>query len=184
MIVLALLLALALYVLLARVVVRMIGLLSRICAFTTAATKALQTVCVAFFVLLPTWDIIPGRVYFNHLCKEAGVKVFKTVKVDKSYFLPNGEPNQDKLKELFLNPAILQQPFSPQFHIRKSTSLIQEKTTGEILGTATGFSYLGGWLNVYLLPEGPPSKCPDYLVHGRLWNRVIKPDSLTSDGGN
>jgi hypothetical protein len=160
------LLGLIAYVVLAKFVVSAIGKYTQ--------SKAAKYVAIAAFVLIPTWDIIPGWLYFNHLCKEAGVKVLKTVEVDRSYFLPNGEPNQERLKEAYPNPAKLQEPFSPQFHIKRSSSLIQEKNTGEILGTATGFSYYGGWFNSYLFPEGPPSKCPDYLVHGALWNEVIK----------
>lgn len=163
---LSVLVVLVLYVYLAKVAVKFVG--------KRTTNKLAKYAVIAVFVLIPTWDIIPGWLYFNHLCKEAGVKVLKTVEVDKSYFLPNGEPDQERLKEVYLNPAKLQEPFSPQFHIKRSSSLIQDKNTGETLGTATGFSYYGGWLNSYLFPEGPPSKCPDYLVHGTLWNQVIK----------
>lgn len=35
---------------------------------------------IALFVFVPTWDVIPAKIYFNHLCeKEAGLKVFKVV---------------------------------------------------------------------------------------------------------
>jgi len=37
---------------------------------------------VLFFILLPTLDIIIGKIYFNYLCKtEAGLKIYKSVKV-------------------------------------------------------------------------------------------------------
>jgi hypothetical protein len=93
---LVVLLALGLYVYLAKVAVRFVG--------KRTQNKLAKYATIAVFVLIPTWDIIPGWLYFNHLCKEAGVKVLKTVEVDKSYFLPNGEPNQERLKEVYLNP--------------------------------------------------------------------------------
>jgi ABC-type maltose transport system permease subunit len=33
------------------------------------------------------------------------------------------------------------------------------------------FSKLG-WLNSYLSPQGPPNRCPGYLVHGALWKQA------------
>lgn len=36
-----------------------------------------------FFILLPTWDVILGKIYFNHLCKtEGGLKVYKSIQAD------------------------------------------------------------------------------------------------------
>lgn len=36
-----------------------------------------------FFIFLPTWDVIIGKVYFNHLCKtEGGLKVYKNIQAD------------------------------------------------------------------------------------------------------
>lgn len=44
-------------------------------AKTTAVVSSLLV-----FALIPTWDILPGRLYFNHLCEtEGGLKVYKTV---------------------------------------------------------------------------------------------------------
>ena len=38
---------------------------------------------VLFFILLPTWDVIIGKIYFHHLCQtEGGLRVFKSVEVD------------------------------------------------------------------------------------------------------
>jgi len=35
------------------------------------------------FILLPTWDVIIGKVYFNHLCQtEGGLKVYKNTQAD------------------------------------------------------------------------------------------------------
>ena len=38
---------------------------------------------VIFFLLLPTWDVIVGKIYFHHLCKiEGGTKIYKHIKAD------------------------------------------------------------------------------------------------------
>ena len=38
--------------------------------------------------LIPTWDILPGQLYHQYLCKtEGGVKVFKTIEIPGTYFL-------------------------------------------------------------------------------------------------
>lgn len=39
-----------------------------------------QFLVIAMFILVPSWDLIPGRLYHHHLCRtEAGVKVFNLV---------------------------------------------------------------------------------------------------------
>lgn len=68
MIGLSILLAVVAYVWLARVVTRRIE------------NRAARYTVIAIFILVPTWDVIPGKLYFNHLCEnEAGLKIYKTV---------------------------------------------------------------------------------------------------------
>jgi len=140
---------------------------------------------ITVFVFIPIWDVVPGHLYFSYLCgQDGGVKVFKTVEAEPSYFLPNGEPDQSKLSEAYFYQTKLHESFSPLFHITKSSGLLQERQNGMILGTATAFSYYGGWINANIFPQGPPSRCPDYLVHGALWTQVVKPRRTSSLGGN
>ncbi len=42
---------------------------------------------ITVFVLIPTWDIIPGRFYHQHVCEtQGGVQVYKTVEVGQGLF--------------------------------------------------------------------------------------------------
>jgi hypothetical protein len=45
--------------------------------------KRYAILATLFFILLPTWDVIIGKIYFDHLCKtEGGLKVYKNVQAD------------------------------------------------------------------------------------------------------
>lgn len=51
-----------------------------------SSKKAKYTV-IAIFVLIPTWDIVPGWLYLQYLCKtEGGVKVYKSVEGVEGFF--------------------------------------------------------------------------------------------------
>jgi hypothetical protein len=68
--------------------------------------KLYWALSVLFFLLLPIWDVVVGKVYFNYLChKDAGLKVYKSVKVDgfldSDVFDDKPSPlNLDKAKRL------------------------------------------------------------------------------------
>jgi hypothetical protein len=136
-------------------------------------------------VLIPTWDIIPGWLYFNHLCaKEGGIKVFKTVEVDKSYFQPSGQVDEKKLSSSsnFVIEHKDDRRYSPIFHIAKFESVLQDKQTSEVLGIDVHLLHYGGWLNAYLFPQGSPSKCAGYSPYRDVWTEVIKPKSASPEG--
>ena len=151
-------------------------------------SKKAKYVAIAIFVLIPTWDIIPGYVYFNYLCeKEAGVKVFKAVEVDKTYFMGNGQPDERKLADRFTQPFKLDRDFSSLFHIGKRESVIQDKQTGEIFGTASDLLYYGGWLQAGLSDNRASRTCPVYLghtAHAVIWQKVFKLRQNAQDGGH
>lgn len=74
MIGLSILLALVAYVWLARFVAKRIK--NRTAKYTV----------IAIFILIPTWDVIPGKLYFKQLCeKEGGLKIYKTVEDVEGY---------------------------------------------------------------------------------------------------
>ena len=51
-----------------------------------SSKKAKYTV-IAVFVLIPTWDVVPGWLYLQYLCKtEGGVKVYKSVEGVEGFF--------------------------------------------------------------------------------------------------
>lgn len=74
MIGLSILLAVVAYIWLARFVARRIQ------------NRTAKYLVIALFVLIPTWDLIPGKLYFNHLCEnEAGLKIYKAVEGVEGY---------------------------------------------------------------------------------------------------
>lgn len=172
------LLGLIAYVVLAKFIVSALGKYTQ--------NKAAKYIAIAVFVLIPTWDIVPGYLYFNHLCeKEAGVKVFKTVEVDRTYFIANGQPDEKKLADHYGSSFKVDRDFSAIFHITKIESAIQDKRTGETLGTATSLTYYWGWLNAYLFSQGSSSTCPaGHVIHGIVWQKVIKPKQVVQEGGH
>ena len=70
--------------------------------FSTPTAKGIaQALTLLTFVLIPTWDIIPGKLYFNHLCEtEGGIKIYKTVEgVEGFYHFPGTEFWQEALNQ-------------------------------------------------------------------------------------
>jgi hypothetical protein len=57
-------------------------------------------VSAAIFVLIPTWDMIPGQRYFKHLCEtEAGLKIYKTVEGVEGFRNYSGWPYATELEQ-------------------------------------------------------------------------------------
>lgn len=171
---LAFLIVCGLYVYLAKVATQFI--LRR-----TESTLA-QYATIAVFVLIPTWDIIPGRLYHQHVCEtQGGVRAYKTVEVDQAYFLPDGRLDEKKLLERFDMQLTMDRTFSRTFHIRKHGGVLIDKQNGEHLGTATDFWYYGGWLYTTILIEGSEYTCPqfDRDIYTNLWRQVIRPKTRT-----
>lgn len=89
MIGLGFLLALILYIALALAVSRW---LPRALFKTPRAQIIAMMITLATFVLIPTWDIIPGKIYFNHLCEtEGGLKIYKTVEGVEGLYLDSAD---------------------------------------------------------------------------------------------
>jgi hypothetical protein len=166
------------YVVLAKFIVSAIGKYTK--------SKAAKYVSIEVFVLIPTWDIVPGRLYFSHLCeREGGIKVFKTVELDKAYFLPNGQPDQTKLSmsDNFAMVRMDDRGYSPIFHIARFESALHDKQNDEVLGVDVHLAHYGGWLNAYLFPQGPPTRCAGYSPYRDVWTEIIRPKSTSSEGG-
>lgn len=186
MIALALLFALIVYGVLSWSVIRALGWLGRVCVFPSSSTRALQGITLAAVVLLPTWDIIPSRLYFEHLCEtEAGIKVFRTVEVDQSYFRPDGVPDDKKLLDRYVQSSKWNRDFSSWAHITKIEGVIQERETGELLGTAIDYLYGGGWINSRIAPMSSTT-CPNYpnhSIHTSIWVEIFKLKPLRKPEG-
>lgn len=167
---LAVLIALGVYVYLAKVVAQFVG--------RHTESKLAMYATIAVFVLIPTWDILPGRLYHQHVCKtQGGVRVYKTVEVDKAYFLPDGQHDEKKLRERLDMQLTMDRTFSKLFHMTKHQGVLVDKENGAHLGTATDFWYYGGWLYTTILIEGSEDTCPqfDRDIYTSLWRQVIRP---------
>lgn len=186
MIALALLFALIVYGVLAWSAIRALGWLGRVCVFSLSSTRVWQGITLAVFVLLPTWDIIPGRLYFQHLCQtEAGIRVFRTVEVDQSFFRPDGTPDENKLSRKYVQTSSFERSFSKRFNIAKTEGVLQELETGDKLGISTDFFYHGGWLMAVITPGGAGTSCqidPKFGIHTSIWGKVIKPEPRHFEG--
>lgn len=139
------------------------------------------------FAMVFTWDVIPGQLYFNYLCRTEGkATVIKTVEVGEEYFLKNGWPHVDKLTDRYPQ-QFSRKEVSPLFHISKSTVVIQDKQNGEVLGTATDFHHYGGWLSRFLFPDAGGSSCTEHPHPGVLstiWKEVFRVRNENDRGGH
>ena len=61
--------------------------------FSTPKAKGIaQALTLLTFVFIPTWDIILGKLYFNHLCEtEGGLKIYKTVEGVEGFYLDSAD---------------------------------------------------------------------------------------------
>ncbi len=175
---LAFLVACGLYAWLALFVAKQVGkgMGSRLARYST----------VVAFALLPTWDLIPGQLYHEHLCKtEGGVKVFKTIEVEKAYFLSDGRPDEKGLQERVDWVGEPDRTFSTLFHITKNQVFLVDKRTGDRLGTATDFWYYGGWFQASFLHLGGSTICPQHPkfgFYGSLLQEVVRSQTDTNLG--
>lgn len=173
------LLGLIAYVVLANFIVRAIGKYTE--------SKSATYMAITVFVLIPTWDIIPGQLYHQYLCKtEGGIQIFKTVEVDRTYFLPDGQPDEEKLRDLLEEQIITDRRFSKMFHITKDQISIFDRQSGVPIGVAVDFWYYGGWFKKMILPEASSTICPGYPHHtmpSSLWRKVVNPQSDAHSGG-
>jgi hypothetical protein len=166
-------------------------------------SKRAKYIAIAIFVLIPTWDIIPGWLYFEYLCgTQGGQKIYKTVEVGPEYILKAGEPDRSKSNappavggeinwaklrdERYVTPNKLDRDFSKFLHIAKSSTVAQDKENGETLGVATAFWFYGGWLADFLNDHRAQTICPadGHLVHGTILEKVVRPMTPTNVKGN
>lgn len=131
---------------------------------------------VAIFVLIPTWDIVPGYLYFQYLCEHAtGIEVFKTIQVDKDYFMSDGRPDERKLQAI-LGHQTANRSFSVIFQIHKFQMTLIDKRTNDRLAMVTTFVHHEGWLKHALLIDASPEDCPqDANLFSEFVNQAIRP---------
>ncbi|MBI3771626.1 MAG: hypothetical protein HY272_02835 [Gammaproteobacteria bacterium] len=205
MIGLSILLAVVLYVWLARFVARRI------------ANRAAKYTVIAIFILIPTWDVIPGKLYFNHLCEnEAGLKIYKTVEGVEGYrgypntsglvwqalgdygyrFVEIGDGNQLYRYTLDSSGQVIKQEISESmarygvdaeikpllWNVRKVEEYVFDQRTKERLALRTTFSAHGNWLQVIFGPYlGGAASCQNPLPTSKdLLLNTLKPTKFTN----
>lgn len=157
MITLMILGALALYLAIAFFVTKLLVRLGE----TKGTRWSIGVISALVFFLLPTWDEIAGRIYFNNLCNTVGgQQIIKTVELGNEFFLKpgeidvniagrlpakGGELNHEKLKEKF-SIVTSSGSISKQFRIEKDVRVVKNLQTGELLATDTRLFYFKGWL--------------------------------------
>jgi hypothetical protein len=131
--------------------------------------KRAKWIAVVIFILIPTWDEIAGRIYFQYLCEtEGGSKIYKIVELSKEYFSQQGRPDLkfSKKQGAFLEIADRYvtsrsgQTVSKTFRIDKTIITVKDTVTGTELATNTSFVYFGGWLINNTGAQLRATRCP------------------------
>jgi hypothetical protein len=118
-------------------------------------TKRVRWIAITILVLIPTWDEIVGRAYFQYLCAtDGGIKVYKTVELPAEYWDEQGRPDFKFVKQENVQLGLAGryamplegETISKLFRIEKDVSSIKDFKTGELLGMVVSFRYFGGWV--------------------------------------
>ena len=151
MIALMMLTALLVYALIALLATRLLAHIPK----KRTTRWAVALLVLAVFALIPTWDIVPGRLFFAHLCEtEGGLTVCKVVEFPTNW---DGRGRAPFMTERgFFDPSYFRNRYrwrhrteklSPSFlHVERRTDYIIDTATGEKIGQYAWFIYRGGWL--------------------------------------
>jgi hypothetical protein len=120
--------------------------------------------------LIPTWDVILGRIYFQTLCKKhSGARVYEQVVLPAEYWREDGSPIfldaqgnkiKSKLGEKYKTPFRAVKPPPGPFRIQSRQFQIGENESGRLLGTYTIYSYGGGWFVNSGIGHASGIRCP------------------------
>ena len=151
MIALMMLTALLVYALIALLATRLLAHIPK----KRTTRWAVALLVLAVFALIPTWDIVPGRLFFAHLCEtEGGLKVYKVVKFhtdwdghtpapfmnDRGFFDPSYFGNR------YMWGHTTEKVPPSLVNIEKDTDFIFDTSTKQKLGEHVRLIYRGGWL--------------------------------------
>lgn len=132
-----------------------------------AGSSKVKVIVLLIAILIPTADVIAGRVYFSYLCNtKSGQFIYKTVEVGAEYLYKpgdemkheldesgqhyatakGGEINREELKRRYGFPFSKKEPYSKVFNIWKRTRVIKDAISGEVLSEPISFNYYGAGL--------------------------------------
>ncbi|MDZ7735041.1 MAG: hypothetical protein U5P41_02030 [Gammaproteobacteria bacterium] len=162
-------------------------------------SRKVKTIVLLIAILVPTADVIAGRIYFGYLCNtKSGQYIYNPIELDSKYFLELGDIDKSKFGEHPTGYAIAKGGefnkiklqalydlendsyflYSKLFHIYKRVRIIKDKKTKGILSKSVSFRYKGGWAeNIYNMSPG--TTCPDSTpsIHAQLpQNTFVKKD--------
>ncbi len=148
--------------------------------------KKAKWIAAAVFVLIPTWDEITGRIYFQYLCEaEGGSKIYKTVELPKEYFNQQGKADLklSKKQGAFLEIADRYvtshsgQTVSKTFRIDKTTITVKDTVTNAVLASNTYFLHFGGWVINNTGAQVRGTSCPQGTdeYYNRFYSSIFKP---------
>jgi hypothetical protein len=160
--------------------------------FRSGTAKAAAGLGVATLVLVvPFGDEIVGRLYLDHLCAtEGGAKVYRTVKLPPEYWDESGQPkffnrfgslDRDLWLSKLDEKANRSNRYSSLFAIDKDTSLIKDKSDGNVIAELTQFLYWGGWIRRNLTPHNSASGCKFVADAGfsrQFYGQIFKPANV------
>ncbi|MEX2517365.1 MAG: hypothetical protein WD572_10755 [Gammaproteobacteria bacterium] len=143
-----------------------------------------QILTVLVFVLIPTWDVLLGRLYFNYLCETEGdIKIHNQAELPTEHW-EDGVP-RDRLERLpgrgfeiligekFIIESHTIKNYGEPFRIDKEHKVLNNRVTDEVLSEFIYFIYWGGWLiNASGLHRSGVS-CPSYRLISKLYSETF-----------
>ena len=141
---------------------------------TVKGRRRARLISIATFVLIPTWDIVPGWLSFQFLCAtQAGLTVHQTVELPEEHWNPDGTVRVHAMNEYPYTRSIggkyvVESPpdlrIVPLFRIDKSTWRVRDVNTDRIIAERIDVEYWGGWLANSVLPHVTPVPCSRIYV--------------------
>jgi len=154
-----------------------------------------KTIVLVIFILIPTADVIAGRIYFKYLCNtRSGQFMYKTVEVEEEYLYQPGELMKHKLDETGNQFAIAEggeinreklrqrydfrfikrdRNYSKYLPIEKLRSYIEDSEKKELLSEAISYTYNGGWVERLYQPSTIHCTDDRPSIHATLFDRTL-----------
>jgi hypothetical protein len=133
------------------------------------------------FLLIPTTDVIVGRVSFSRLCETAaGIKVTQVAVLDNRYRRADGYPKVeiipgqsryligDRYEVAFVEKEVLGWP-----RITEVIAEVRDKQRGDVLGRRVDFHYWGGWLTHQMPGHIRAETCPQLRLHPTSLEQMV-----------
>lgn len=142
-----------------------------------------QILTVLVFVLIPTWDIVPGKLYFKYLCNtEGGIRVYRQVGLPAKYWREDSLPRttaaeikgfRTRIGENYYLKVLEQNDYVPLFNIDRQEDSLINIESNELVAKMTHFRYWGGWLITNTGLSQSAASCPGKGAYVNFYKRVF-----------